>query len=819
MVRLPVQKWTAGVILASVFWISSDVQLALREGSRLERVGDSSAALASYTSALHESRPGSRDRGDVLLALAGLEARLGKYPTARAHAAEAADVFSALGDTASAATALNRAGLASLFEGKYADADRVIRSALELSTKRGDDEGRAEQLGNLGNVQYFVGHYADAARLYDEALSVVTAAASRPWAARRRRIVLANQATLYQRLGRDRQALALYQQLGASTSELRPGEQAQFLVNLGVLYRRLGDPIKALTTYDAARALFARDRNVDGELGTLTNRGIVLALDLGRLDEAERSFTEALTTATQVGNRFRMLHARIYRGETILRAGVPARARDDYRAALALARELHTPEEEWKALYGLGRATSGEPASITYLTQAVATIEQVRERIRVPSLRSDFLVDKRVVYDALIAARIAAAPADELFSVLERSHSRGWREGLNLPGSVELASVQRTLPEHALLLDYWNSPLGSAVIAVTRTRAATVRVDVDETRIKALIDDLAAGPSSAWRGLAAAVSQLLPPLDWLDGITRVIVVPDGATALVPFELLPVRAGLLIDRAAVSYTPTAATLMRQPPRDPGLRLPWRLQLRAFADPVFASASLDDAAQLQGRLSAARDEVRHIASELTGRSTLHVGEDDRKAYLLASNQNAPILHLATHAMADANAMEQSRILFSPAGPDSGADYLFLKEAYELPLDGVELAVLSACDTERGQLVRGEGVQSFSRAFLASGARSTVTTLWRVADRPTADLMTGFYRYLQQGLPRDEALRRAKTRLLNSGTALADPHYWAAFVLTGDGMRPVPRALPWTTVTLPTLAVAVLSVFAIRRARRRR
>lgn len=45
------------------------------------------------------------------------------------------------------------------------------------------------------------------------------------------------------------------------------------------------------------------------------------------------------------------------------------------------------------------------------------------------------------------------------------------------------------------------------------------------------------------------------------------------------------------------------------------------------------------------------------------------------------------------------------------------------------------LSECETEAGRVARNEGIQSFSRAFLAAGARSTVTTLWRVEDHATA------------------------------------------------------------------------------------
>jgi CHAT domain-containing protein len=147
-----------------------------------------------------------------------------------------------------------------------------------------------------------------------------------------------------------------------------------------------------------------------------------------------------------------------------------------------------------------------------------------------------------------------------------------------------------------------------------------------------------------------------------------------------------------------------------------------------------------------------------------------------------------------------------------PSSEADYLFLKEAYELPLKGVELAVLSACETERGRLLRGEGVQSFSRAFLAAGAETTVTTLWRVPDRTTAEFMRIFYHHLQSGVSRAEALRLAKLRFIRSGQPLNDPHYWAAFVLTGEGLRPVSTSLTWRTVILAIVGAISIVAFAI-------
>jgi tetratricopeptide (TPR) repeat protein len=800
----------------------ADVKSALAEGLRLEQSGNAKGALESYLRALQSAKPGTAESGEALLSLANVEAGLGKYADSARHAAEATRVFDALNDGFSAALALNRGGVTALYAGDYPEAERLLTLAIGRSTAIGDRSLRAEQLGNLANVQFFLGRYADAGRLTQEALDVTAAASTEPWAGRRRRILLSNQATLQLRLGRYQEALTVFHELEALSGELRPRERAELLANLGVLYRRLGDPIKALSAYDQARDLFARDRAADGELNVLKNRGIVLALDLARLDEAERTFTTALETAAAAGNKRQMLHARLYRGETNLRTSRREAATEDYRAALALARDLHTPEEEWKALYGLGRLEPDPARAADYLTQAIRTIEDVRENIRVQSLRTDFLTDKREVYDTLIKATLTSRTPADLFALLERSHSRVWRERLGLEKAIDLASVQRALPASMLLLDYWHSAQGSAVIAVTRDRAAVIPLDVDDRQLTHLVDNAAAGPSSDWRALARdAGGRLLPPPDWFDDITRVVIVPDGALAVVPFDALPLADRLLVERAAVSYTPTAATLLREPTAARRWLAPWQLELRAFADPRFTAADLDDAAQVRGRLDASADEARQVASELAGKAKLHLGTENRKAYLFAATERAPILHLATHAVADASALEQSRIVFSPAaGSTAGADYLFLREAYGLPLDGVELAVLSACETERGRFVGGEGVENFSRAFLAAGARSTVTTMWRVADRPTAAFMQVFYHHLQRGAPRDEALRRAKLRFLESGTNLADPHFWAAFALTGDALRPLPRAISWTTVALAATPFAVLMLFALgSRARRRR
>ena len=750
------------------------------------------------------------------------ETNAGNYAAAVRHAEQAAAMYAALHDDRRRGGALNRAGLAHLYAGDYQLAERSFVASIDASAAARDDSGRAEEVTNLANVYLFLGRYADASATYDAALRITDAHRTELWTQRRRRLILVNKATLDQRLGLDEQALGLYREVQASGKDLAPREQAQILVNIGVLYRHLGDPIKALKMYDDALALFAREHLLDGELGVMKNRGIVFALDLNRLADARQNFSDALDRATKASNRREMLQAQLYRGETELRAGALDEARADFQACVDAAHALGTKEEEWKALYGLGRVElrlghSAEAADD--LQRSVNVIENIREAIRVPSLKSDFFSDKREVYDALISVSMQRLKPAEVFELIERSHSRAWRERLGLSAPVTAASVQKALPADTLLIDCWSSSAGSAVAIVTRDRIEIRPIAVNAQAIATLSDSLAAGPSNDWRNMAAAIAPNLLPGELPHGTRQLIIVPDGALALLPFELLPLGQHELIEIVPVSYAPTAAMLFRVPQPRTRFAPPWRLELRAFGDPVFGSAALDTPEEIRSQLAASADEVHAIDREIGGTSALHLGRDDRKAHLYDAKESAPILHIASHASADLNAIEQSRILFSP--PDaasSNADYLFLKEAYDLPLHGVELAVLSACDTERGTLLRGEGVQSFSRAFLTAGARSTVTTLWRVPDRETVSFMRVFYFQLQRGASRAEALRLAKLRFMQSNSAAANPHYWAAFVLSGDGSQPISRAATWTNALLVAAAMIVVIAAVALLGRRR-
>ena len=103
--------------------------------------------------------------------------------------------------------------------------------------------------------------------------------------------------------------------------------------------------------------------------------------------------------------------------------------------------------------------------------------------------------------------------------------------------------------------------------------------------------------------------------------------------------------------------------------------------------------------------------------------------------------------------------------------------------LPAD---LVVLSACDTARGRIVRGEGIVGLTRAFMFAGAPRVICSLWKVDDEATSALMMRFYELWipkdgKQGLPTAEALREAQA-FVRAQPKWKHPFFWAAWVLWG-------------------------------------
>jgi hypothetical protein len=95
--------------------------------------------------------------------------------------------------------------------------------------------------------------------------------------------------------------------------------------------------------------------------------------------------------------------------------------------------------------------------------------------------------------------------------------------------------------------------------------------------------------------------------------------------------------------------------------------------------------------------------------------------------------------------------------------------------------DLVALTACVTGYGQYLAGEGIMSLGRAFQCAGARSSLVSLWSVAEESSVKLVGNFFRHLKEGKGKLEAWQTARADLRNEG--YKHPFFWAPFILVGE------------------------------------
>ena len=363
-----------------------------------------------------------------------------------------------------------------------------------------------------------------------------------------------------------------------------------------------------------------------------------------------------------------------------------------------------------------------------------------------------------------------------------------------------------------------------------RLQRRNVGVDVptaDQQRGLGLSTAAPATDTAAFSRASHALYKVaLAPAVSIIGNRRLVIVADGALNFIPFEALVTtdRGGdyssldYLIKTNKVSYAPSASVTaaVRDQKRTAGRNI------LLVADPVFSAndprletgpspnraevtrgLGLDSAvkdvngpatqaSQASGPLNLPRLAGTRIEAEQIGRLAKASGAQGDMWLDLSANegelkirdvQSYRVVHVATHGVLDAMRPQFSGLVLSLVGNKSDDDgFLRTGEVFNLRL-GAPLVMLSACETGLGKVKRGEGVVGLSQAFMYAGATTVGVTLWSVADKPTAELMTDFYQRLLGPNPfPSDAIREAQLAMI-SGKKYSAPYYWAPFVLVGE------------------------------------
>jgi CHAT domain-containing protein/Tfp pilus assembly protein PilF len=440
-----------------------------------------------------------------------------------------------------------------------------------------------------------------------------------------------------------------------------------------------------------------------------------------------------------------------------------------------------------------------------------------------------------------------------------RSTSPVYRQLLSTAGGPpRLGQVQRQMAaDGGLLLVYLLGSEGGYVFAVTAQRAELNALVLDAAAAKAL--GVRRGPLHAKRlgeallnrrgtgvvqqlqdarhaadaqAKLAVLWQALVPQAYRDALVsgklkRLVVVPDGALSLLPFETLVVRPGpspqyLLDVGPPIRYGPSATVLRNLTERvaaavpagrepvltvgnpDYGVEPPAAPPGHPLGPAAPAGAPPLDQLAARSRYSARGGKltplpfsgtesqwVADVFGERGIRAARLEGRQATKANLESLIEDRRLVHLACHGFAEQSYGNFYGALALAPGPKTGdpADdgFLTLADIYQLHIKACELAILSACQTNFGPQQNGEGVWALSRGFLVAGARRVLASNWLVDDEAAASLVSYFCGGValaeQAGKPPDyaDALHRAK-RWVRQQDKWQSPYYWGTFVLVG-------------------------------------
>jgi len=399
------------------------------------------------------------------------------------------------------------------------------------------------------------------------------------------------------------------------------------------------------------------------------------------------------------------------------------------------------------------------------------------------------------------------------------------------PRIVEIKEVADALPEDGVLIEFqkysnnWKNPFNDvedkpSYLALILKPNGMINIknlgsaDVIENKIKEAIFNTKQGNILATKNWKEVSNLIIKPLEkYLVKNKKIFISPDSELNRIPFAALGSinGEGFLHENFKLHILTTGRELLgiNQTSNKP------YSQPLILANPDFEMNNLSLTASNQrsdinnknikwGALPESLNEGKIIKDLIKGE--LFVGKEAKASIIQKKEVSPKIIHIASHSFYDLkfspiyeSSLQNSGIVLAGANiynkksDDDG--YLTALEISKLNWEGVDLVVISGCQSGEGDLLFGEGIYGLKRAIKVAGARSSLLTLWEVDDKATSVFMQNFYKRLVSGLSKNEALTLTQKDFISGKVKSKDPinidwrkpFYWAAFQLTGDS-RPI-------------------------------
>jgi CHAT domain-containing protein/tetratricopeptide (TPR) repeat protein len=778
-------------------------------GNIYEQWGDYTLALEQYQKSLKMKAETDDQLGiaTTLNNIGNVHVNQSNYARALEILRQSLKIAEELDNNEGIARALANIGNVHLRQGNYAQALGLYRQSLKIAEGLDNKEGIAYLLTNLGDVHFEQGDYTQAVERFQQSLKIFEALDDRSRVA----LTLSNLGNVHVAQSNYAQALELFEQsLKISQEASDKAIMVLALNNLASVHQSQGSYTLALQFARRAADLATRIGAPDDASQAQTAVGKAY-FALNQLDQARLSFDEAIAS-------IETLRAQVAGGEEEQQRHFESKISPYYAMVELLVAQRKPDEalsyaERAKARVLLDVLSNGRVSG----AKAMTAQEQQQER----QLNSQLAALNSQLYREKLSPHPDPARLAKLEDQLQSSRLDFEAFQFNLYAAHPELKTRRgaapplQLAQAGALLPDVNTALLEFVVAEEKsylfvlTKSATVGVKVYPLEIKQ--KDLAERVSRFRQMLSTSDNRFSKPAHelydllvkpaaaQLRGKTRLLIVPDGALWELPFQALQTpRDRYLIDDHIICYAPSL-TVLREMINSRRVRETHSLgapTLLAMGDPALGSRpGAPVSAALTGEgldpLPEAKRQVQTLA-RLYGRdhSKVYVGPNASEEQFKASAKDYDILHLATHGILnDRNPMYSHLLLAQTSGDTEDDGLLEARELMEMELRA-NLVVLSACETARGRVSKGEGMIGLTWALFVAGAPTTVVSQWKVKSDSTARLMIEFHRQLKSK-PMGSATENSAARALRSAalklksdSRYRHPFDWAGFIVVGAG-----------------------------------
>jgi CHAT domain-containing protein/Flp pilus assembly protein TadD len=445
----------------------------------------------------------------------------------------------------------------------------------------------------------------------------------------------------------------------------------------------------------------------------------------------------------------------------------------------------------YSTLGGLQLGRHREAEAEQALRPALALAEQSLATLRSETERTRWSKDAAPGYFALIEAELAQGRSQEALETYEwylgapqrvptdpRPHGSAHRSMTNppMPDPSRLASRLPLLAKETVLA-YAALPDGLAIWAYDDRGVNAHWIAKPTDGLQELAErfhDLSSDPKSELSALRrdarSLYGALIAPVEQHLAPGRTLVIEaEGWLARVPFEaMLDSNDRFLIERAPIVHSLGQASQARLR-SDTGISA----DLQALVVGSTASSPEDGLIPLPDVAA----EADTVAGGFRSVRVLKGGEASLSA-IRSELPGAVVFHFAGHSLATS---ERTGLMLE--GGDGQANSPLLLDATvvrQLYLQGLQLAVLSACSTATGS-GGSRGFNSVSDALLRAGVPHVVASRWAVDSAETRGFIQDFYRNALSGQAVSDAIRLTSRKML-SNPRTAHPYYWSAFAAYG-------------------------------------